>query len=458
MSLTARLVEHIVTPLWAWHERSPYLRVARKLDAERGLPLEERRARQWEGLRSIVRHAWEQCPFYRERFESIGLEPGDLKTWDDFRRIPVLTKSDIARDKERMVSRSTPPEKLHARKTSGSTGVSLNFFIDDDYSQWIRGVNLYRDQWTGWRPGEQRAMIWGNPEYKKNWRGRLRNFFLDRMFFLDTLRMDTRMMDAFAREVLRKRPTLIFGHAHSLYLFSQFWRERSYPRYEPRGLLSTAMALHSHEREGIASVFGPNVFDRYGCEEVSLIASECEAHQGLHTNTDTLAVEVLKDAGEGLPGRDAGPGEEGKVVVTDLFNRGMPFIRYQIGDLAEPSSETCACGRSYPLLRRVAGRIADYLRTPEGEYVSGISLTENFATLIPGLYQIQIIQDKMDHLHLRVVPRESFGEESVARIQRLVQERFGKKMQYDMDLVEQISPEPSGKYRFAISRLEGAAR
>ncbi|MGQ9591582.1 MAG: phenylacetate--CoA ligase family protein, partial [Planctomycetota bacterium] len=334
------------------------------------------------------------------------------------------------------------------RKTSGSTGVSLRFFVDSVSAEHRRGVTLYRDEWSGWRLGEWRAMVWGNPEYVKSRRSRVRNAVLERTFYLDTLRMDEGMMEGFARTVLRRRPSLLFGHAHSLYLFSRFWKENGFPPYRPRGVISTAMVLHDHERRGIAEVFGENIFDRYGCEEVSLIASECEAHRGLHVNTDSLIVEILRD--DGSPAR---PGEEGAVVVTDLWNYGMPFIRYVVGDRAVASGEACPCGRTYPLLERVAGRIADYLVTPEGAYVSGISLTENFATLIPGLYQAQIVQDLRDHVLIRVVPKADFGEESRREIARLIAERFGPHMRHEVEVVEKIPQEPSGKYRFAICKV-----
>ncbi|MBP7146642.1 MAG: phenylacetate--CoA ligase family protein [Acidobacteria bacterium] len=453
MSLGAWLIREAIAPAWAARERSPYLRVAAALKAHERLSLDERQHRQWSLLLDIVAQAWEQSPFYRQRFADAGFDPRDLRDWDDLRRLPVITKRDIAANTERIIAASADRAALIPRKTSGSTGVSLHFFVDEQCAQWKRGVALYRDEWTGWRLGEWRAMVWGNPDYAKNWRLWLRNALLERGFALDTLRMSRPMMDAFAAQVLARRPTMLFGHAHSLFLFADFWRQRGLPEYRPRAILSTAMVLHPHERRRIADVFGERVFDRYGCEEVSLIASECEAHSGLHLNTDSLVVEVLDGGAPAVPGRD------GAVVVTDLFNRGFPLIRYQVGDMAVPAAGSCPCGRSYPLLERVAGRISDYLVTPEGEWVSGISLTENFATLIPGLYQVQIVQDRLDHLLLRVVPGPGYGPASQRHAAVLVRDRFGPEMRFDFEVVDALHPEPSGKYRFAICKLEeNAAR
>jgi phenylacetate-CoA ligase len=447
MSLAPFFIRRAIAPLWAYHERSPYLRICRDLKAHERISLDERLSRQWVQLVEMVGHAWAKCPYYRRRFGETGFEPAMLKGWEDLKRLPILTKDDIRENTASMIAQGEKKEDLIPRKTSGSTGVSLNFYVKDSEFQFKRGVTLYRDEWTGWKLGDWRAMVWGNPAYLENWRSRIRNRFLERMFSLDTLKMDKEMMRNFSEEVISKKPSLLFGHAHSLYLFADFWKKQGYPLSPFKGILSTAMVLHDHERALCEEVFQTKVFNRYGCEEVSLIASECERHEGLHINTDNLIVEILKD------GREAEPGEEGRLIITDLSNRVMPFIRYQVGDLAVPSGKRCSCGRTYPLLERLAGRVADYLLTPEGEWVSGISLTENFATLIPGLKQIQIIQDHRERIVLRMVKGEKFGEASLEEIKRLVKKRFGPRMEYALEFVERLSPEPSGKYRFSICNL-----
>lgn len=448
MSLSSAIVENYIAPLWASHEKSDYIKISRELKKAESLSLEERRETQWELLKLIVHSAFEHCPYYRKKYQAVGFHPGDLKTWEDFEAVPVLTKKEIRENAMELIAQNADRSDFVPRKTSGSTGVSLNFFSSDSEFQFKRGVTLYRDQWSGWRLGEWQAMVWGNPEYKKSWRGYLRNYLLERGLYLDTLKMDEAMMKDFARRILKKRPTLLFGHAHSLYLFAKFWENENLPQISFKGIISTAMVLHSHEREKCEQVFGSRLFDRYGCEEVSLIASECEAHQGLHTNSDSLVVEVVGST------KQATTENEGAVIVTDLRNMVMPFIRYQVGDMAVAEEKACSCGRTYPLLKSISGRIADYLISPEGQWISGISLTENFATLIPGLEQVQIVQEKKDFLRLRIVSAPDFNDKSMAEINRLVLERFGASMKYEIEKIEKVEPTASGKYRFAINKIQ----
>jgi phenylacetate-CoA ligase len=161
--IVAPFIRNVIAPLWAWHERSPYLRVCRGLRQREHESTDERAARQWAMVVKLVDHAYRNCPFYRKRFEAEGFRPGDLKNPKDFERLPRLTKSDIVEHSAEMISGSADRSRLVPRKTSGSTGASLHFFVDDAEYQFKRGVVLYRDQWTGWRLGEWRAAVWGNP-------------------------------------------------------------------------------------------------------------------------------------------------------------------------------------------------------------------------------------------------------------------------------------------------------
>jgi phenylacetate-CoA ligase len=444
----ASLVRGIIGPLWASWEGSPYLRHYRRLRRTQYEPAEVIEARQWEAVQAILRHAYVTVPFYRERFDQAGIAPEDITAPEDLLRVPVLTKADIRRHAATMLSWEYRREDLHRKETSGSTGVPLVIYVDDESHQWKRACTLRADEWSGWRFGERVARLWGDPPYlRRGWRGRLRNWLLERATWMDTLKLDESALAAFARRLRRRPPALLFGHAHSVYLFAEYLRGTSEAAIRPRGIITTAMVLHAWQRRRIEEVFGCRVTNRYGCEEVSLIACECEEHSGLHVNADSLYVELLRD---GIPAR---PGEPGSVVITDLTNRAMPLIRYQVGDVAVPAGRRCQCGRGLPLLEQVEGREADYVTLPSGELISGISLTDHFACQIPGVVQLQIIQEAVDYLRFRLVRGPDFGPHSLERMRALVVERFGPGVGYECQFVERIPQEPSGKYRFCISKV-----
>jgi phenylacetate-CoA ligase len=447
MDLWAPVVRTAVAPLWAWWEASPYLHHYRTLRRTQYDPPEVVRARQWNAAAALLRHAYDTTPFWRERLDRAGIRPEQLRSFDDFRSVPILTKADLRSAGDALLSDRYDRATLRRKKTSGSTGVSLEVWVDEPSMQWKRACTLRADEWSGWRLGERVALVWGNPEYlRRGWRGRLRNALLERARYLDTLKMDEAALARFAASLRRRPASLLFGHAHSVYLFAEYLRQ-SGGGVHPRGIITTAMVLPDGQRRVIEAVFGCPVTNRYGCEEVSLIACECERHHGLHVNADGVHVEVWRD------GRPAGPGEPGSVIVTDLTNRAMPILRYQVGDVAVLSEQRCPCGRGLPLLERIEGREADYVVTSRGELISGISLTENFALHVPGISQLQIVQESVARFRFRIVRGPGFGPDSLARIGELVAERFGPDATYACEYVEHIPQEPSGKYRFCISRV-----
>lgn len=447
MSFAGLVIRGVIAPLWAAKEASPYLRHLKTVEAMHGWPLDKVRTYQLERLGRLLCHAAEHTAYYRERFEAAGVNPADIRSLDDLLSLPLLTKDDIRANKYKMISRLADVAKLVFGKTSGSTGVSVEFYQNEDSRQWKRGATIAYDRWSGWDIGERVGAIWGNPECYQNWRLYLRNQLLTRHIYLDTLKMDEPTMRAYHQTLMRKKPVILFGHAHSLFLFARFMEQNGLSGIRPRGIISTCMVLHDFERQTIERVFGCRVTNRYGCEEVSLIACEC-SHGNMHLNCDSLIVEFIRD------GKPVAPGEPGAIVVTDLTNYGMPFIRYKVGDVGVPSAKSsCPCGCTYPIMESLEGRVADYVVTPDGSYISGISLTENFAMRLPGVKQMQIVQEERDRLIFRIVKGESFSEQTVADIERLADERFGDRMRFSIDYVDSIQSESSGKYRFCISKL-----
>jgi phenylacetate-CoA ligase len=447
MDAHALAIRTVIGPLWARWESSPYLAHYRRLRRADCDAPEVVARRQWDAVRAQLHHAYATVPFYRDRFKAAGLRPADIRDLDDYRRLPILTKADIREQGRRLLSTAYTQSRLHRKTTSGSTGVALEVSVDEAAMQFERGCTLRADEWSGWRFGERVAKVWGNPEYlRRGWRGRLRNALLDRATYLDTLKMNETALAQFIGQLVRKPPSLIFGHAHSVYLLAEAVRAAGVT-LRPRGIITTAMVLHAWQRRVIEAVFACPVTNRYGCEEVSLIACECEQHAGLHVNSPGVYVELLRD------GRPTGPGEPGSVIVTDLANRAMPLLRYQVGDVAAWAGGVCPCGRGLPLLERVEGREADYVVTPAGELISGISLTENFALHVPGVAQIQIVQEAVDRFLFRIVRDRQFGPSCLGRLQELVAEQFGPDVTFVCEYHNRIPQEASGKYRFCISKV-----
>ena len=438
------LCRNLTFPLWDLKDGRGRLSELRSLKQSQHWDGSRLQQLQLERVRSMVAYAYEHCEFYRRRASG----PPRIDTLEDMRGIPLLGKADISGQELALLSSQFDPADLIGAKTGGSTGVALRVFFDETCQKKRNAAAMRTDGWAGWEPGSLIGALWGTPPIPSTPKEKLRNLLHDRVFFLDTMRLDTATMGEFAAQVRRRRPPMLFGHAHSLFIFARFVRDSGIEVPRMRGIIATSMMLIESERRVIEQVFGCPVTNRYGCEEVGLIASECEVHHGMHLNAEHVFVEfVLED------GSWAAPGQEGRIVVTDLINHGMPLIRYVVGDLGVPSSRACKCGRGLPLMEALTGRSADFLRRRDGSMVAGISLVEKTLTAIDGIEQLQIIQNRLDEFLLNVVPAGHYDQESERELLRVMHDVFGSDVRIEIAKVERLSQERNSKYRFSICRI-----
>lgn len=453
--INALLRRKIFEPLYCLKNNSPQLSYYKQLEQTQFLSKDELLGIQWRRLKKIYNFLWKSNDFYRSRFLANGLSPDSLRSPTDIEKLPILTKQYIRANSttisnkmsSKMISDGFSRDGLLNFKTGGSTGKALDIFMSETCSELRNACTRRHDRWTGWKPGEPVGAVWGNPKLPQTRKEKLRHNFLQPYIYLDTMAVNALAVDQFAENWRKFQPTLLYGHAHSLFILAQYLLEMGCEDIKPKGILSTSMMLLPHERELIEKVFTCRVTDRYGCEEVSLIGSECEKHQGMHLNIEHLVVEFIKD--NGLP---AQPGESGDIVVTDLMNYAMPFIRYKVEDVGIPTDNQCSCGRGSPLMAGVIGRVSDFLMAKNGNKIAGISLIENTLTKMEGIDQMQIIQNCLDDMVVKVVPGRAFNDQVRHALLNYFAGIFPG-TSISIDTVTEIQPEPSGKYRFSICRI-----
>lgn len=447
MSLASSLSRYVFHPLWDLKEGSRRLRTLHELERSQWLPLAVLRARQRECLERILVYAGTCSPYYRRLFQEQRFEPAKFQL-AAFRALPLLTKAIIRASTDEILSTEFKRSELGMHKTGGSTGVALTTYFDRNWLETRTADAMRSDQWAGCYHGMKVASLWGNPPIPRTLKGRMRALLRDRFLYLDTIDLNEQSLSAFISRWHRERPEILFGHSHSLFMLARYVLERDIRNLRPRGIISTSMMLLANERRVIEEAFGCKVNDRYGSEEVALIACECEQHQGMHLNIEHLFIEFLKP-----DGTDAQPGEEGAIVITDLLNHAMPFIRYRIEDVGVPSGRTCGCGRGLPLMERVTGRVADYLKRRDGSLVAGVSLVERTLTAIPGIEQLQVVQPAMERIVLNVVRAPDFSPATEEALLTEFRSVFGPGIDVRPEYVERIPQERSGKYRFSICRV-----
>jgi phenylacetate-CoA ligase len=240
----------------------------------------------------------------------------------------------------------------------------------------------------------------------------------------------------------------IFGYPSSIALLSQM-AERAGHDLASLGVavvFCTAEVLYDHQKATISRAFGGvPVVNGYGSREGGFIAHECPAGR-MHITSENVIVEFIKD------GTPVAPGEDGEIVVTHLDNHAMPFIRYRTGDVGQPSTEICPCGRGLEVMKVVKGRSTDFVVTPDGRWVHGLGLIY-VVREVPGVRQYQIIQDDVDAIRVLLVLDSDFPPDGERQIQEGFTKRLGIEVRVSVEQVTELRQDPSGKFRFVISKV-----
>jgi len=415
---------------------------------EQWLAPEQIAALQWERLQRLLDHCYREVPYYRRHWRELGIAPGDIRNLDDYARLPVLTKADIREHFDELKADSWRDRLLY-KATGGSTGEPMRFGFTRESNDRRTAVMWRGYEWAGSRMGRRTLFLWGgavgDPTRAHQLKDRLYNAVFARRV-LNSFSMTEANMAEYADAIDRYRPDIIVAYVGPLVQLAEWLLACGRKVWQPHAIIGGAEAMHGFQRDAIQQAFGAPAFNTYGCREFMLIAAECEQRHGLHVNSDHLVAELR------LPDGAASGSTTGDVIVTDLFNYGMPFVRYANGDMATASTQRCACGRGLPLLARVEGRILDAIRTPGGHVLPG-EFFPHMLKDVPGVQRFQLVQRRLDHLDLSIVRGAGFDDASLEYIHREVDKVLGGSVQLHCHFVDEIPLTSSGKRRVTVSEL-----
>jgi phenylacetate-coenzyme A ligase PaaK-like adenylate-forming protein len=439
-------------PVHAWMITRRAERRYRELKQSQWLPAARIRELQELKLRRLVHHAFHHVAYYRQAFDERGLKPEDIRGLDDLARLPLLDKPDV-RDNVYLDLLSDNHDKRRILKitTSGSTGEPFVCYADRDQLE-IRWAATQRSlEWTGYRFGDPQARLW-HQTIGMSWHQILRerlDALLSRRIFIPAFEMSPGRVSEAVQRLRRHRPVLIDGYAECFNYLAEYVRSHELPAIRPKAIVSSAQVLPEESREAIERAFATRVFDKYGSREFSGIAYECEAHAGHHVVAESYVVEVLRD------GRSARPGELGEVVITDLNNFCMPFIRYRIGDLAVAMDprEPCPCGRGLPRLGRIEGRIQAMIVGADGAVVPGSLFPHIFKDYDYAVRQFQVLQEEPGRILLKVVRATRFDQAVFEELLAKLRLFLGRDTKIDVAFVDAIPLVGTGKRQTTLSRV-----
>jgi phenylacetate-CoA ligase len=447
-SLYTQLISGILFPL---HERlkgHETVAVRKEMETSQWLPADSLRELQVQNLRRFLVDVGRCVPCYRDLFREQGFDPRKINSLEDIQQLPLIGKPFIRANQELL--KADNAMGLSRFNTGGSSGEPLIFYIGKERVSHDVAAKWRATRWWGVDIGDPEIVVWGSPiELGAQDRVRHIRDKIIRTRLLPAFEMSERKLDGFIQEIRKVSPKMLFGYPSALSLIAAHAEARGIGM-DDLGLkvaFVTSERLYDHQKEKIETVFGCRVANGYGGRDAGFIAHQCP-QGGMHLTAEDIIVEIIDKEGKVLPN-----GEAGEIVVTHLATRDFPFIRYRTGDIGVLSDEACPCGRGLPLLKEIQGRATDFIVAQDGTVLHGLALIYTLRDL-PGIKEFKIIQESLERTRVEIVKDEGYRPDCETVIKEEFKKRLGQSVQIDIEYLQGIEPEKSGKFRYVVSDVD----
>lgn len=420
-------------------------------------------------ISNLLVHAYNNIPFYQESFKSHGVTPHDFHNIEDLQQFPILTKTDIRNNYLNLLkARNISEDRFVLTRTSGSTGMPTQFFVDKSAFHIKQASRFLFDYWAGIRPASRRVWL-SNPRIADNLSnskttsvslmstikkmgGRIITGAED-IYHIPSFNIDYTNVVEIIKDIIEFNPDYIHTYASIIAKLSKKMKKLNMPPPPNlKTIIITADTITPTELDIVKEVYNCNIVNRYGCWECGdALAQSCsEDFFTLHVNSELVFIEVV-----GADGKKVKPGERGKILITDYYNYAMPFIRYEIGDYAI-LGKSCNLGISFPVLDRIEGRSIEFILTPSGKSISPIELGGYFFKLKDyHLYikEYQAIQYALEYIDFLIIPDKNYNVTIEKRLYYDLNSFIGEDVKVNIKIVLNIEPEKSGKRLIIKSML-----
>lgn len=408
----------------------------------------ELREYQWNEFKKTLADAYENVPFYSERYQELGITPDDIQSPEDVSKLPYTTKEDIRANSKRMISDRVDKSKLNVDPTSGSTGKPL--LLHNDREAIIRN---YAVRWAQCRPGITRKMRYANftgvelilPSQTKPpfWRS---NIVANQRLY-SVFHMNDESLPYYVKNLDEFAPEWIYGYPSAIYTVACFM-ERTNRRLSkpPVAVVTSSEQCLDEYREVIERVFETKLLDEYGQAELAGLAFQCECGK-MHENISYSHIEFIPTGEE----------EDGcqvcELICTSTINPAWPLIRYQVGDTAliDPNAK-CPLGKPGQVIEKMHGRTSHFLETKDGRRISNISV---MAKKCRNLKSCQAIQEVAGEMVLRIVRDENFVDGDAEHAVEQFRKKIGgeDKMAIRVEFADEPLLTKAGKFLMIVSKL-----
>jgi phenylacetate-CoA ligase len=392
-------------------------------------------------LQKAIRDAYETS-FYRDLMLERGIHPNDIRSAEDLKALPVVTKAMLRPEIPSRATRETG-QKTYTECSSGSTGEPFCVQEDNFTAGWYRATFMLALQWAGWHFGDPHLQT-GMTLARHN--GRRVKDLLMLCNYQSAYDLSDKHLDEILDELAKYEIKHLWGYPGSLFHIAKRALETG-RKISLNTVITWGDMVYPYYRQTIKEAFGVNVTDTYGCAEGMQISAQADGSDYYLVHNFDVVVEYLDDKNLPVPA-----GQAGNLVLTRLHAGATPFVRYKVGDMAISGGDRLSpCGRGFEIMESIQGRDTDIIITP-----SGNRLIVHFFTGILEHYSeiasFQVLQDKAEEITLKIVPNPNFNESVAEKIIQNLKQK-GADIPIVLELVDNIPLTKGGKRRFVINTL-----
>lgn len=386
----------------------------------------------------IIEYHLKNTSFYRDFFGR-----SCYSTWNE---VPIMKKSHLQRPLEERLSRKFKPKNVHISQTSGSSGHPFVFAKDRfcHALSWAEFIDRY--QWFGIDLDQSvQARFYGIPLDRIGYfRERIKDRFGFRYRF-PIFNLNEEKMEEFLLDFQKKNFDYINGYTSSIVLFAKFLQKKGINLKEVcpnlKLCIVTSEMFFEEDRKLLEVQFGVPVVNEYGASELGLLAFENQKNEWVF-NSETMYVEILDEKGKALP-----HGEEGRIIITSLYNKAHPFIRYDIGDTGtlDPASSL-----KKPVLKHLVGRTNDVAILPSGKVVPGLTFYYVTKSVIENDQQVKefiVQQTKTNTFKIIYVAEQELNHTQMRKIRESMEKYLEKGLDLEFRHKSMLNRSKRGKLR-----------
>ena len=405
---------------------------------------------QLEQLNKLIIHAYENVPYYTNIFDENGLKPSDIQDFKDLDKLPFLTKEIVQENINLLKSKKYSADSFEYVTTGGSTGIPMGFYLENGVSkakewafiktQWDRVGYHFRDKCV-----YLRGAVINNSNQGQFWEYAM----LNRWLVMSSYHMTDENVPLYIEKIKKFKPKFFQAYPSTITILARYMQENNISAFPTvKAILCGSENLYPSQRQLLEEVFGCRVYSWYGHAEQAVLGGECEHSSNYHLFPEYGYTELIDEYGNNV----SVEGGMGEIVVTGFNNPIFPFIRYRTMDIGVLTKEKCKCGRNYPLLKKIEGRLQELIITKENRLISMTSINMH-SDVFDNVKQFQFIQEKKGEIFLNIVKKRSYTENDTNNIKLELNEKLGDDIDLTIKFVDEIPRTKNGKYRFLIQKM-----